>query len=136
MRLIARIMSSNLYRKAFWYVIIGLCAFIVDYSLFIWLEQYAGIDKFFANLISMHVGAIFSFALNSYMNFKQTDRLFKKFISYYFITLVGIGISSIIIAMWPEQSLKIGKVVAMIVVSLMQFLLNYFVTFDGKKGGN
>ena len=90
-----------------------------------------GIDKFLANLISMHVGMLVSFSLNTTLNFKKTDKLFRRFLSYYVIVLGGMGISSAILWLgsFLTSSETIVKAFSVVFVAAIQFVFNKLITF-------
>lgn len=113
------------------YGLIGGLAAIADFSLFYILNTPLGLNKFAANIISMHAGMIISFSLNAKLNFKKTDKLIYRFLFYYLIVLFGMGLSSLILfagsfAVKSDTALKAFSVVF---VAGVQFILNKLITF-------
>ncbi|MDD4797726.1 MAG: GtrA family protein, partial [Eubacteriales bacterium] len=79
------------------YGCIGGLAAVVDFGCFYLLNTGLSVNRYAANILSMHMGMLVSFALNSSMNFKKTDRLLQRFLSYYAIVLCGMGLSSLLL---------------------------------------
>ena len=113
------------------YGFIGGLAAVVDFGVFYGMNTGLGIDKFLANLISMHVGMLVSFSLNTTLNFKKTDKLFRRFLSYYVIVLGGMGISSAILWLgsFLTSSETIVKAFSVVLVAAIQFVFNKLITF-------
>jgi putative flippase GtrA len=87
-------------------------------------------------VISVHCGIFTSFFLNRQFTFKVKNKTLFRFISFYVIGLIGLAISSGLLFFLVE---KIGlnelasKALTVIVVALIQFLLNKYISFrDGK----
>ena len=71
------------------YLFIGIGASSIDVGLF-WLFfniLHEGI--FFSNAISVSSAALFSFAVNSLYNFKKSDLVFFRFLSFLTVIVVG-----------------------------------------------
>lgn len=125
-----KLLVSKDFINIFLYGVIGVLAAVVDFTVFTVCVELIGIHNILANLISMHMGMIVSFTLNSCFNFKKTDKLFRRFLSYYAIVLVGMGISSLLIGVLSNfMPVLIVKVISMVVVSIIQYLLNRFITY-------
>jgi len=78
----------------------------------------------------MHVGMLISFTLNTFVNFKKANKLFMRFLCFYSIILVGIGISTIILKFGTALApVTYVKIFSMVFVAAIQFVLNKFITF-------
>lgn len=123
-----RVLIKNL----FLYGVIGGLAAVADLGVFWVLHSHLGVNKFIANLFSMHIGMFISFSLNAWINFKKTDKIFKRFVTYYVIILCGMALSSFIL--WVGgifiQSEIIVKAISIIIVSSLQFIFNKIFTFN------
>lgn len=124
-----KLLKNPVFKNLFLYGLIGIVAFVIDYSLFSLCHKYFEMNEYIANLVGMNVGAVFSFTCNTFINFKKTDRLIRRFLTYYFVILLGMGLSTIILALWGKENIQIGKVVAMVIVSIFQFIFNKIFTF-------
>jgi len=118
------------------YGIIGSLASGLDFVVFTILSKYIGIYYILANCISVLVGITTSFILNRSFNFKVKDKVGKRFIIFLFVGLCGLGLSNIILYVGVDM-LQIGKTsvkfASIILVVLVQFLLNKFITFRVKQ---
>lgn len=85
-----------------------------------------------ANVIGFHVGILCSFYLNRHFNFKVEDNIMLRFVSFYLVQLVGLGISSltlhILINVFGFGN-NLAKLISIAVVALLLFLLNNYITF-------
>ncbi|MDR3644127.1 MAG: GtrA family protein, partial [Clostridia bacterium] len=81
--MLKRFLKSELFRNLFFYGLFGGLAAVVDFSVFTLLYSGLGVHKLIANLISMHAGMLVSFSLNTFFNFRKTNRLLRRFASYY-----------------------------------------------------
>ena len=125
------LLHSESFNQLVKYVLIGILGLVVDFGTY-WILTDININVEIANMISSTCGIINNFFWNSYTNFKVHNRMFLRFISYFLvgqITTVFTTISLFIFASKLGFSHLIVKVIAMIVATLIQFVLNKFVTF-------
>ena len=122
------------YRELILYGIIGgLCASL-DFGVYTLLSLW--IPFLWANIISVHCGILGSFILNRNYNFKVKDNTGKRFISFYFVGLAGLGLSELLIYLLTnkfEWHYIIAKLLTVVVVALFQFALNKLITFNRKR---
>ena len=110
----------------------GFCA-ALDFGVYSLLCHFGILSYMWANIVSTHVGIFTSFFLNRSFNFKVKDKAPLRFVSFYLVGLVGLGISELLlfllvdIAGWNEI---ICKLFSIAVVALIQFLLNKYITFQ------
>ena len=71
------------------YLFIGGFAASIDVGIFIFLHELIEIKSLISHSISVPISAIFSFSANAYFNFKKSDLLFYRFVS--FSTVIAIG---------------------------------------------
>lgn len=125
------LLHSESFNQLVKYVLIGILGLVVDFGTY-WILTDTNINVEIANMISSTCGIINNFFWNSYTNFKVHNRMFLRFISYFLvgqITTVFTTISLFIFATKLGFSHLIVKVIATIVATLIQFVLNKFVTF-------
>jgi len=119
------------------YLFIGGFAASIDVGIFIFLHELINIKSLISHSVSVPISAIFSFSANAYLNFKKSDLLFYRFVS--FSTVVGIGyLLGILIIFIIDNVLQlggtIGKLVSLPFVVTLQFYLNSKITFRDKDG--
>lgn len=125
-----KIMYSKL-RNLILYGLFGGMAACLDYLVFFIMLYFNIIsNKEIASLCGNAVGFIFTFTLNSFVNFKKKDRLCFRFFSYAIICILGAGISTLLIYVFKgainPYILKLG---VMAVVCIIQFILNKIITY-------
>lgn len=135
-------MLSNLralyarFRNLILYGIIGGFCSGLDFVVYSILCQYEIMPYLWANVISIHCGIFCSFILNRGYNFRVKDKVLRRFLSFYLVGLIGLGISELMlylmvdIAQWNEIACKL---ISIVVVALVQYFLNRFVTFKSKS---
>ena len=124
------LLHSESFNQLVKYVLIGILGLVVDFGTY-WILTAININVEIANMISSTCGIINNFFCNSYTNFKVHNRMFLRFISYFLvgqITTVFTTISLFIFAKILGFPHLIVKVIATIVATLLQFILNKFVT--------
>jgi len=128
--LLKEMLKKKDFRYIVMYGVIGGIAAVIDFSAFAFCVKVLFIHNVVANLISMHLGMLFSFTCNTFFNFKKTDKFLRRFLSYYIIVLIGMGISSIMVGILSIHfPVLIVKLIAIIIVSIIQYMLNRFVTY-------
>lgn len=133
-----KILIINLYRRfrtlILYAVIGGFCAGL-DFAIYSVLCHFDIMPYLWANVISIHCGIFASFFLNRSLNFKVKDKTLQRFFSFYAVGLVGLGISELMLYLmvdifqWSEI---ICKLISIVVVALVQYILNTFITFKAK----
>lgn len=124
------------YRNLILYGIIGGFCAALDFSVYSVLCYWDIMPYLWANIISIHVGIFTSFVLNRSLNFKVKDKTAVRFASFYAVGLTGLGISELMLYLmvtiggWNEVACKL---VSIVVVALVQFVLNKYITFKSKK---
>ncbi|MDR3644154.1 MAG: GtrA family protein [Clostridia bacterium] len=128
--MLRKFLKSELFRNLIFYGLFGGLAAVVDFSVFTLLYSELGVHKLVANLISMHAGMLVSFSLNTFFNFRKTNRLLRRFASYYLIVLVGMGVSSAIIGLGSAYlPVLLLKAISIVVSAMAQFVLNRLITY-------
>ena len=112
-------------------IIGGFCA-ALDFGVYTALCHFDIMPYLWANIISIHVGIFMSFILNRSINFKVKDKTTKRFMSFYAVGLTGLGISELMLYLMVTiggMNELLGKLISIVVVALIQFILNKFITF-------
>ena len=124
------------FRNLILYGIIGGFCASLDFAIYTLLCHYDLVPFLWANVISIHTGIICSFILNRTFNFKIKDKTPQRFLSFYVVGLVGLAISEgmlyvmVTLGGWNEL---VCKLISIVIVALIQFVLNKYITFNPKK---
>ena len=123
------------YRNIILYGIIGGISAGLDFLVYTFLCK-LDLNYQIANVFSIHCGIFCSFLLNRHFNFKIKDKTLLRFLSFYVIGLTGLALSAALLYLmvninsWNEIY---AKLITIIVVAIVQFLLNKFITFKKSK---
>lgn len=130
------LVSRPSFREFVLYGIIGgLCA-ALDFAVYSLLCR--TIPALVANLFSVHLGIFCSFLLNRRFNFRIKDKTAVRFLSFYMVGLLGLGISEGLIYLlmsFAHLDHIVVKLIAVVVVALFQFILNKTITFKKSHCG-
>lgn len=126
----------NRFRNLILYGFIGGFCAALDFGIYTGLCYWDIMPYLWANIISIHIGIFTSFVLNRSFNFKVKDKVTTRFLSFYTVGLVGLGISELMLYLmvtksgWNEIACKL---ISIVVVALIQFVLNKYITFKTNK---
>jgi UDP-galactopyranose mutase len=125
-------------RELFLYGIIGAFSAGLD-SLVFWLLRNQDINLFLANFISINLGICSSFLLNTFFNFRMTNKLLIRAIKFFIVGYLGLLLSMLIlhigVDVWLFRDIAV-KIVSVFIVALFQFILNKTMTFRKEKNEN
>ena len=114
------------------YGIIGGGCSLLDFCIYTALCYFDIMPYLWANVVSIHVGIFMSFILNRSVNFKVKDKPAQRFLSFYAVGLTGLGISEIMLHLMVTlggMNELVCKLISIVVVALVQFILNKYLTF-------
>jgi len=124
--------DERLIRQIILYGIIGGVSAFLDFLLFTLMYKQFGMNKYIANGISVHVGIATSFILNRKFNFKKTDRVLFRAVSFYLTGLFGLALSQGLL--WFSGILLLPvvlvKFASIFIVAAVQFVINKLITFN------
>ena len=125
-------LDKVLFRQIALYGIIGGASALLDFLLFTLQLEVFGMNKYIANVISIHSGITMSFLLNRRFNFRKTDRTLFRATSFYLIGLFGLALSQGILWLGYTLSIEVllAKFISIFIVAAIQFTINKFVTFN------
>lgn len=122
---------KKMFREMFLYGIFGVFSASMD-TLSFYLLSKTTIPMIVVNFISVNIGITISFLLNSFINFRKTDKLKLRALRFYGVGYVGLLLSTLILWVGIEQLSfdKMGvKIFSVIFVAVIQYLANKFITF-------
>jgi len=125
--------STSFLLKFIKFGIVGFSGVIVDFSITFICKEYLKIQKYIANAIGFTIAATTNYMLNRVWTFESHNpNILLEFARFFVIALIGLGINTAIV--WGMSGkLKINfylsKLVATIVVTAWNFLINAYYTF-------
>lgn len=127
------------HKTLFIYGVIGLSGAILDLIFYFLFYRFVGIPPVIASFLSVSIGIINNFLLNSRHNFKVSDKLFFRFINFYSIGLGGAILSSVIILILFNGlgiDAMVAKIITIVPVVLLQYFLNKKISFGNLSKEN
>lgn len=124
-------LSKELIRQVVLYGIIGGGCALLDFVVFYLLFHKVGMNEFLANILSVHLGILCSFLLNRKYNFKKTDHVARRGLSFYLTGLFGLALSEGLLWLGGQLGFAVllVKLFATGAVALVQFIINRTVAF-------
>jgi putative flippase GtrA len=121
------------FRNLILYGIIGSFSAGVDFMIFYSLTKGLNIYYLYANVVSVTAGITISFLLNKKFNFKVEDKVVKRFLIFFAVGFSGLLLSLALLYVFIDV-LALGKLISkllsIILVVLLQFFANKFITFN------
>lgn len=120
------------YRSLILYCMIGGGSAGVDLVIFFLLTTLASWNWLPAHTVSVTCGIVCSFFFNALLNFKKTDRLLVRFVSFFSIGLLGLVLAAAVIKLFHDVfgfSQQISKFISLIFVVVVQYALNKKISF-------
>lgn len=124
-------------KNFFLYGIIGSFSAGLDTLVFYFLRLYDW-NLYITNFISINLGITCSFLMNAFLNFKITDKIFKRATRFFTIGYCGLSMSMFIMYLGVDVMQFrdiIVKIISGFIIALFQFLLNKFITFRRTANG-
>ncbi|MFH1160426.1 MAG: GtrA family protein [bacterium] len=113
--------------------IVGFSGVIVDFSITFLCKEYLKIQKYISNAIGFTIAATTNYMMNRVWTFESHNpNIMIEFTRFFIIALIGLGINSAIV--WAmsgklKVNFYISKLVATVVVTAWNFLINAYYTF-------
>ena len=127
------------YRELIIYCVIGCSGATLDFVVYAAFTRGAGLHYQLANFLSVSFGIVNNFFLNSFFNFRTRDRMLVRFCCFYSIGMFGWVLSAGCLWLFIEKiglSALVAKFGTIFIVTVVQFLLNKFITFKKTKESN
>lgn len=127
------LLSTSFLLKFVKFGIVGFSGVLVDFSITFVCKEYLRVQKYVANAIGFTIAATNNYFLNRVWTFESTNpNIMMEFSRFFMIALIGLGINSAIV--WAMSgklrvNFYIAKLVATIVVTAWNFLINAYYTF-------
>lgn len=123
--------------------IVGFSGVLVDFGITWLLKELLGINKYISNAIGFLMAASSNYILNRIWTFSSTNpNIAQEYSLFLLISIVGLAINSLILYLLVEKTtlpkFKTGskskfyfsKLIAIGVVTVWNFMMNYFITFS------
>tara|TARA_Y100000385_G_C12743715_1_gene487924 strand:- start:169 stop:540 length:372 start_codon:yes stop_codon:yes gene_type:complete len=119
-------------RNIYKYAIIGGISAMIDVVLFAIFFDFLKISLFLSNAISVSSAALFSFSINSLYNFKKSDYLMLRLVSFIAVITTGYFVG-IIVILFSMNILGLpgiySKLISLPFVFFFQYFFNSRISF-------
>jgi len=129
---------SSILNKAFLFkfvkfCIVGFTGVFVDFGITYFFKEVVKVQKYYANAIGFSTAATTNYFLNRLWTFhSKNPDIAGEFSRFFMIALIGLGLSSLIIYIFSGRlkwNFYLAKLIATIIVTLWNFLINAYFTF-------
>ena len=115
------------------FCIVGFSGVFVDFGVTYFFKEIVKVQKYIANAIGFSTAATTNYILNRVWTFhSHNPRVFEEFSRFFIIALIGLGINSLIIYIFSGKfkwNFYLSNLIATVVVTLWNFLINAYFTF-------
>jgi putative flippase GtrA len=119
--------------KFFKFCIIGFSGMIIDFGTTWLLKEKVKINKFIANSCGFILAASSNYLWNRIWTFNShNNQVGTEYLSFFTIALIGLGLNNCIIWILADKlkwNFYLSKIVAIGIVTLWNFGMNFFFTF-------
>ena len=115
------------------FCMVGFSGVFVDFGITYFLKEVMKVQKYIANATGFITAATTNYILNRIWTFESHNpEVFLEFTRFFIIALIGLGINSFIIWLMNGRfkvNFYLSKLVATIIVTGWNFLINAYFTF-------
>jgi putative flippase GtrA len=113
---------------------VGLSGLFVDYFFTYIFKEIFKVQKYISNSIGFTIAATSNYILNRIWTFEsQNEEIVMEYSSFLIISVIGLGLNNLILWLILRKlqiNFYLAKFFAICVVTLWNFLANFFITFS------
>ncbi|MBN1338846.1 MAG: GtrA family protein [Bacteroidales bacterium] len=113
--------------------VVGFSGLLIDFGFTYICKEWLKIQKYVSNAIGFTLAASSNYFLNRIWTFhSHNPQIAREYTQFLLISLVGLGINTLVLWVLVSKYKKnfyLSKLIAIGVVTLWNFLANYFITF-------
>jgi putative flippase GtrA len=126
--------GNSLILKFLKFCVVGFSGVIIDFGTTWLLKERARVNKYVANSIGFVLAASSNYFFNRIWTFESSDPgIAAQYFYFLLIAVIGLGINNLIIYILNERlkyNFYFSKLIATVVVTLWNFLMNLYLTFN------
>ncbi len=130
---VSKIIDKVFFLKFIKFCLVGFSGIFVDFGTTYFFKEVVKVQKYIANAIGFSLAATTNYFLNRIWTFNSHNpQIVLEFSRFFIIALIGLGINSAIIWLLNGKfkiNFYLSKVVATVIVTLWNFLINAYFTF-------
>ncbi|RXF71822.1 GtrA family protein [Arcticibacter tournemirensis] len=133
MRRIQKLLKRSLNVQMLKFGITGGSGFVIDMSVTWIFRDFVGINQYGAHAIGFFVAVINNYLINKYWTFRDNSKhSIRQFVFFFALSLIGMALNTIFLYIFVEYleiNFYVGKLLAVMLVFLWNYLSNSIMTF-------
>lgn len=128
--------KNPLLKEIFLYGMIGGVSSLIDSGFYYIFTRNFSLNELQANFISVNIGITISFLLNTFYNFRKTNKIRTRALSFYAVGYFGLVLSTLFLYVGVqifEANDLVVKIISIFIVAAVQFILNKLITYGQIK---
>jgi putative flippase GtrA len=118
------------------FCLVGFSGMVIDFGTTWLLKEKVRINKYIANSTGFILAATSNYFLNRIWTFhSHNQQIITEYSSFILISLAGLAINNFVIFILHgrlKMNFYFSKLIAVLIVTCWNFVLNYLITFSGK----
>ena len=118
------------------FCVVGGTGVVVDFGITFLFKEKLKLNKYIANSLGFMAAASTNYLLNRWWTFRSHDpEVAQQYVQFVGISAIGLILNNIIIYLLNDKALLnfyLSKLIAIGLVTLWNFFMNYYFTFTGK----
>ena len=118
------------------FCVVGSTGVVVDFGITFLFREKLKLNKYIANSLGFMAAASTNYLLNRWWTFRSHDpEVAQQYVQFVGISAIGLILNNIIIYLLNDKArlnFYLSKLIAIGLVTLWNFFMNYYFTFTGK----
>lgn len=118
------------------FCVVGGTGVVVDFDITFLFKEKLKLNKYIANSLGFMAAASTNYLLNRWWTFRSHDpEVAQQYVQFVGISAIGLILNNIIIYLLNDKArlnFYLSKLIAIGLVTLWNFFMNYYFTFTGK----
>ena len=118
------------------FCVVGGTGVVVDFGITFLFKEKLKLNKYIANSLGFMAAASTNYLLNRWWTFRSHDpEVAQQYVQFDGISAIGLILNNIIIYLLNDKArlnFYLSKLIAIGLVTLWNFFMNYYFTFTGK----
>ena len=118
------------------FCVVGGTGVVVDFGITFLFKEKLKLNKYIANSLGFMAAASTNYLLNRWWTFRSHDpEVAQQYVQFVGISAIGLILNNIIIYLLNDKerlNFYLSKLIAIGLVTLWNFFMNYYFTFTGK----
>ena len=125
--------NDLLIQKFIKFCVVGFSGMVIDFGTTWILKEKVKVNKYIANSTGFILAASSNYIWNRYWTFQsENSHVVTEYFSFIIISLIGLAINNFLIYILSDKmkfNFYLSKLIAIGVVTVWNFVLNYLITF-------